>query len=566
MLWVPLHERVDDKAVLAQVSAMSEGETGGDLCPADAAFVRRYVPSTRLLASGPGSLDVEEVIAGRETLVLKRTRSCSSHHVHAGVRHAEGSWRDLVLSARADPIPKVVQRRLDPAPLAFAINGRIEARTCVICPFVFGRCLDGAMVRVAKRDPHAFEIAGRPSLGLTVVFAPSLLKVLSMEKLLSRRLADIPDSAVSSIISAAAQSGWSDTIQMAGGEPTFDWIAHPAEILADFSGEMLTRYSPFRGFGELLDLIRDKLARVNGLTVSTEDLVVVPGGAGALWGALTATCDPGDEVVLTDPCWEHYHAIVRLIGARPTVWSLFADHMNGEVDWDALDRILSPRTRAILINTPLNPCGYVFPEQVLARLVELCARRGIRLICDEEYEAFVFGPRRHVSPRTFSDDVVVLHSMSKSFAMTGTRVGYVVAPRDVGHLVRRAALYSYMYPSSTAQCLAIGILRRDYVNYLDRVRAHYEEKMTRLHRALATMPDFDEPPPEGGVYLFPRLGNLNGRNLAHTLIERDHLLCVPGDVAGESGRGRLRLFFGVGDQLIDQAAARIVSRRATSGT
>ncbi|MFG6459714.1 pyridoxal phosphate-dependent aminotransferase [Roseateles sp. BYS96W] len=381
-----------------------------------------------------------------------------------------------------------------------------------------------------------------------------------MQVTLSQHLSSIPDSAVSGIISAAARAAWQDVIPMAGGEPTFEMLVNPREALRDFDERALSKYSPFTGHGELLELICGKLARLNGIEASTSDLIVVPGGAGALWGSLMAVVDPGSEVILTDPCWEHYHSIVKMVGARPVSWPLFADRMNGELDFDALLARITPATRALLINTPLNPCGYVFSEADLRRLIQICEDRGVQLICDEEYETFVFGQARHVSPRSLSPNVISLYAMSKSFAVTGARVGYVAARPEVVALIRRAGLYSYMFPSSPAQCLAIAILRQDYVGYLSHVRAHYEAKMERLHSLFAAVPGIELEKPMGGVYLFPHLPEIEGRNAAHALIEKDHLLCVPGDVAGPSAAGRVRFFFGLDDAVLQDAAQRLRGR------
>lgn len=379
----------------------------------------------------------------------------------------------------------------------------------------------------------------------------------------SEKISRIPDSAVSGIISAAAKANWSDVIPMAGGEPTFELIVDAQDTLRQFNEKSLTKYSPFYGHTELVQLICKKLKIVNAVHAEQDEVIVVPGGAGGLWGAITAVSDLGTEVIVTDPCWEHYHSIIAMTGARPVVWPIFAGRINGEVDFDALLERITPTTRALLINTPLNPCGYVFSEADLRRLMAICEEHGIYLICDEEYETFVFGEQRHISPRPFSKNVISLYSMSKSFAVTGARVGYVVAQPEVIALIRRAALYSYMYPSSPAQCLAIGILRQDYPAYLESVRLHYQQKMEYLYRRLADIDGIELERPQGGVYLFPKLTLIDGVNAAHTLIDKDHLLCVPGDVAGPSCSGRVRFFFGLDNATLDEAAARLRRRLMT---
>lgn len=379
---------------------------------------------------------------------------------------------------------------------------------------------------------------------------------------LSESLSHIQDSAVSLIISEAARQAWDDVIPMAGGEPTFAVIDGALKALHAFDERMLTKYSPFTGYPELVELLLRKLATVNDVHIRRDELIVVPGGAAALWGAISSVTDAGTEVIVTDPCWEHYHSIVRMTGAIPVAWKMFQGVMNGQLDLAELEALITPRTRALLINSPLNPCGYVFSEQDLRALIEICARYNVHLICDEEYETFVYGDRCHVSPRAISGDVISLHSMSKGFAMTGVRVGYVVAPPEVITLIRRAALYSYMFPSSTAQCLAIAVLRQDYLPYLSSVRKDYEARARAFADGLSAVASVEVEMPPGGVYLFPKVPLIDGCNAAHALIRKDHLLCVPGDVAGASATSHVRFFIGVPSKMVSDAIMRIRRRIA----
>jgi aspartate aminotransferase len=228
------------------------------------------------------------------------------------------------------------------------------------------------------------------------------------------------------------------------------------------------------------------------------------------------------------------------------------------LDPDALRAAITPRTRAILVNTPLNPSGEVLSRAECEQLVQVSNGAKLPLIVDEEYEAFIYGGRSHLSPGALDPDVITLHSFSKTFALTGIRLGYITGPEEVIEAVRRASLYSHMYPPSPSQVMALGAMQGDWQTYVRKVAALYETKTARLRAALCRIPGLDVPDPEGGLYLFPRFDHDPGPGgMADVLINEHHLLCVPGDVAGENCAKHVRLFVGVPDEAIDEAAVRI---------
>jgi aspartate/methionine/tyrosine aminotransferase len=321
---------------------------------------------------------------------------------------------------------------------------------------------------------------------------------------------------------------------------------------------MVTKYSPFRGHRILLDGIRRKLERVNGLDVPDAEVIVVPGGAAALFSivAVLLTSDRRN-VVVADPCWEHYPNIVTAAGGRPVRVPTRRDGAHDAIDLEALSRAVGTTTAAVLLNTPLNPTGSVLTPAELDVIGDICARAGAELVVDEEYETFVYGGRPHTTARAARRDNISLFSFSKSFALTGIRLGYITAPARIVDALKRFGLYSYMYPPSPSQVMAAHLLGGDLGPYLRRVRDHYEECARHLHRSLDALPGVTCAMPEGGVYVFPRIAGPDGTSLATELIGEQHLLCVPGEVAGEAGRGHVRLFAGVDRELADRAIHRI---------
>jgi aspartate/methionine/tyrosine aminotransferase len=366
-------------------------------------------------------------------------------------------------------------------------------------------------------------------------------------------------SAVARILQTAAEQGWSDAIPMAGGEPRFPFPPEARSALLDAPDDALTKYSPFLGSERLLECIGEKLQRLNGVDLRERATIAVPGGSYALFATLSVLVDPGDEVLIPDPCWEHYPSVVRAARGHPRRFPMVQEGGRETPDLGALEAAVTPRTKAVLVNTPLNPSGAVLTRDEIEGLAGICDRYDLALIADEEYETFVYAGGSHVSPGAVYDRAICLYSFSKSFALTGIRLGYVSAPPEIVELLRRFGLYTYMFAPSPSQAMAQAVLESDYVPYLRAVRDEYERKASGLAAALDRLPGVDCRMPEGGVYVFPRIAGPDGESLGWSLIERAHVLCVPGEYAGARGRGHVRLFVGVPDEAIAAATDRIAA-------
>jgi aspartate/methionine/tyrosine aminotransferase len=376
---------------------------------------------------------------------------------------------------------------------------------------------------------------------------------------LSSLLTELPDSSVSSIISSARQQGWTDILPLASGEPVFEFPKSVMQEVLNAEANLVTKYSPFTGYEVLRERIQQKLADVNRITSTLEELIVVPGGSWGLYGTIMALVNQGDEVLISDPCWEHYAHIIRLAGATPVKFRFAFQDGRYTPDFDSFEDALTERSKAVLLNTPLNPCGALLTDVEAREMIDVCERRGIWMVVDEEYETFVYDGHEHFSAGSLSPNVISLYSFSKSFALTGIRLGYVKGPKEVINLMRRLGLYSYMFPASPSQCMAIGALTDNYQSYLEDVRALYQQKMSRFCQRISAVPGIDCWRPEGGIYLFPRLNVPEGRNPVEDLIREHHLLSVPGSVAGEMGVGHIRLFFGLDDEVLEKAADHLAS-------
>jgi len=224
-------------------------------------------------------------------------------------------------------------------------------------------------------------------------------------------------------------SAMSDVIHLEVGEPSFDTPAHIIEAALKAAREGYTRYTPNMGYLSLRERLVRKLERVNGLHVTPDNIVVTPGAVCGIASALVAIVEPGDEILIPDPGWPNYESMVLLSGGIPKRYSL--SQASGFLpDIGLLERQIAPRTKAIITNSPSNPAGAVFPRDLVRELVELASRHDLFLISDEVYEAIVFDGE-HVSAQSFDTEgrVIGVYGFSKSYAMTGWRLGYVVASR-----------------------------------------------------------------------------------------------------------------------------------------
>lgn len=373
-----------------------------------------------------------------------------------------------------------------------------------------------------------------------------------------KHLNDIPFSKVSTIISKAVTNNWGDAIHMAGGEPRYNPPVDIIKGLSKYENKALYKYSGFNGHQVLLNEIVKKLKIKNNSVRDAGEIIVLPGGASCLFSTLRSILGPDDEIILTDPCWEHYESIVSLVGASSKKWENSYEEMS-KVHFYNLESLISEKTKCLLINNPLNPNGKLYSEAELKEIIEICNKHGIYLICDEEYEDFVYEDEKHISAVSLSKNVISLFSMSKGFGVTGLRVGYVVAPIAIIQLVKKVSLYTHMFTSSPDQCFAAELLAADTSEYFYKIRREYKSNLDMFYKGIKDIPGVEVDMPKAGLYIFPKLPKHNGENAAYSLVDNYHLLCVPGDVAGSSTDANVRFFIGLSQDEIKQAIERISS-------
>jgi len=334
----------------------------------------------------------------------------------------------------------------------------------------------------------------------------------------------------------------SEAIHLEVGEPDFPTPEHVVEAAYVAAQAGRTRYAPNAGLPELREALADKVTRRNGYEARPDQVVVTQGGIQALYLVLRALLEPGDEVLLPNPAWPNFRMIAHLLGARVLSYPLVAG--GGFLPrLEDLERLVTSRTRAILINSPSNPLGTVLPRELVETLLAFARRRGLWFISDEVYDEIVFDDV-FVSAGSVadpSDRLVSIYSFSKVYAMTGWRVGYLVAPSDMAKLLTGMQEPIISCVNTPAQMAALAAVTgpQDVVREMRKAyRARRDAVLGILDRG-----GLPSSQPSGAFYMWADISEagIPSMDLARFLIEHEHVAVAPGSAFGELGEGYVRL-------------------------
>ena len=338
----------------------------------------------------------------------------------------------------------------------------------------------------------------------------------------------------------------------------------PPSLMIEATVEALrahhTGYSRILGMNELREAIAARVARRTGTACAAENVVVVPGAQAGLFCAVQCLIAPGDEVVLPEPMYATYEAVVGAAGGRIVNVPLKPEN-RFHPDLDALAAAVTPRTRLLWINSPHNPTGAVLSREELDFIAALCRKHDLWLLSDEVYEDLAFA-RPHVSPRSLpgmAERTIVVSSISKSHAAPGFRTGWIIGPPALSaHLFNLLLSMLYGGPPFIQEG-ALAALSRE----LPEVHAYSEDYRRRgalLAKILADAPNCRVAPPEGGMFVLldVRGTGLGSEGFARALLEREAVAVLPCDGFGPSAVGQLRISLTADDAVLEDAGRRIV--------
>ncbi len=354
-------------------------------------------------------------------------------------------------------------------------------------------------------------------------------------------------------------------VSFAAGEPDFDTPAHirAAAVAAIEGGH--TRYTEVGGVAALRSAIAEKLRRENGVEYSPREIVVSNGAKHSIWNALFTLLEPGDEVLCPVPYWVTFPEITRFVGAVPVTVSPPPGRY--KVRAEDLERAITPRTRLLILNSPNNPSGAVYAPAEIEALADVVRRHDLYVLSDEIYETLVYGAVRHVSIASIGPEIrertVLVNGVSKTWAMTGWRIGYAAAPADIAAGMERLQGQSTSNPSSVSQQATLRALTGDAAPAAE-MRAQFASRRDFIVRRLSAIPGVRLTPPEGAFYAFPDLsdriararnGVTDSAGLCDYLIDEAKIVCVPGSAFGMEGH--LRLSYAISENEIAEGLDRL---------
>jgi aspartate aminotransferase len=325
-----------------------------------------------------------------------------------------------------------------------------------------------------------------------------------------------------------------------------------------------TFYSENAGLPALREAIAAQYRRLHGVELDpAREVVVTASGVQALHLAIRSAVDPGDEVVILSPAWPNGAAMVALSHASPVDVPLVLAGERYEIDFDALAAAVTPRTRLILLTSPSNPLGWVVRPDEQQRLLDFCRDRGIWLLADEVYERIYYGgavgdPAPSILRRCDRDDLVhVVQSFSKTYCMTGWRVGWLVTRADVGPKLAQLNEFFVSHAATFTQVAALTALREgeeELARMVDELRA----KRDLCLAALRAVPGVTVPDPDGAFYVFPRIDGLTDSfAFCRRLLVEERVGLAPGSAFGAGGEGSVRICYAAERSVLEPALERL---------
>ena len=361
--------------------------------------------------------------------------------------------------------------------------------------------------------------------------------IIAME--ISERAAQLTPSLTLSIDSKAKamKAEGLDVCGFGAGEPDFDTPEHIKRAAIEALEAGFTKYTPNAGIPELRQAIADKFAADNGLNYRAGQVVVSNGAKHACYNAILATCQPGDEVIIPAPYWVSYPDMVRLVGAEPVIVPT-SERNAWKMRPEDFENAMTPRTKMLIMNSPGNPTGSVYTREELEAIVNVAAEEDIYVLSDEIYEKLVYDDAKHVSIASLSkeayDLTITVNGFSKSYAMTGWRLGYLAAPDAVVRAVDSIQSHTSSNPSSFSQYGALAALKGDQQPLAD-MREEFDMRRNYMFDRLSKISNITAVKPQGAFYILVNISQLGltSQNFADRLLSKANVAVVPGAAFGD---------------------------------
>jgi len=363
----------------------------------------------------------------------------------------------------------------------------------------------------------------------------------------SSRIGSMKPSATIEITSKIAELK-KDGIEIIGfniGEPDFDTPENIREKAKEGLDLGHTRYTPAAGTIDLREEIGKKLYKDNNLKYTYKDIIVSNGAKQSIMNALLTLCEKGDEVIIPSPYWVSYIEMVKLTGAKPVLVQL-DERDNFKLDIEKINNTITPKTKCIMLNSPNNPTGAIYSENHLREIGEICVDNDIYILADEIYEKLIYDGEEHISIGTLSEEIkdktILINGVSKTYAMTGWRIGYAAGPRDIIKAMSDLQGHMTSGPNAPAQYASLEALRNTeksvevMVKEFDRRRKYIVDRLNSIEGITCNLP-------KGAFYVMPNVKGFYGKSsgsfkiensmdLTNYLLEEAKIAVAPGEAFG----------------------------------
>jgi len=344
----------------------------------------------------------------------------------------------------------------------------------------------------------------------------------------------------------ALESAGQNILHFEIGQPDFETFPHISAAGVDAINQGLTRYTPPAGIPALRQIIAEDAGRRRGVVISPDQVVVSPGAKPNLFFPTLALIEPGDEVIYPNPGFPTYEAMIRVAGGTPVPVPLEEDK-DFSFDLNAFDKLISVRTKMIIINSPSNPTGGVIPTDDLAHIAAAACQHDAWVLSDEIYTRIVYDNLAVPSIYTFpgmEERTIIMDGFSKTYAMTGWRLGYGIMPPALAEKVGLLLTHSVGSTAQFTQVAGIEALTGPQ-NYVDEVVAEYQRRRDTIVNGLNALPGVTCQRPQGAFYVFPNVKALgrSSAELANWLLDQAGVALLPGSAFGAWGEGYLRLAY-----------------------
>ena len=381
---------------------------------------------------------------------------------------------------------------------------------------------------------------------------------MEQELHISDRAKNYPPSGIRKMFDLAAQ--YPDAIKLTVGEPNFDTPQYIKEAAKKAIDEGQTHYAPNAGIPELREAVAEKYRKLYWDGYTKDHVIITVGAMEGLMLSMMLLLNPGDELLVPDPCFPNYYGQASIVGAKAVPVPTYEQY-DYRMQAEDIEKAITPHTKALLLNSPCNPTGAVLTKEDILSIAKVVKEHNLWVLTDEPYDAIIYDgiqPYSMAQVPEMRDRVMVLNSFSKSYAMTGWRIGYLVAP-EAGYIKKMAQLQEGVAScvSTFTQVAAAEALKS--TTCVDQMVADYTRRRDILVDGLNAIPGITCKKSAGSFYAFPNIKAFGktSQEFAEELLKNASVVTVPGSAFGEMGEGYLRLVFANSDENLKEAVRRI---------